>query len=560
MKKSNYSIGIDYGTESGRVIVVDVDSGEIMGRHIVPYHHRVITETLPINSKPIPYGSALQHPQDYLDVLEIGIPCAISNARVHPEQIIGLGIDFTSSTILPVDHALTPLCFYPQYEDSHHAWVKLWKHHHTKPQTDKLYKLASQRKEKWLRRLGYNISEEWAIPKILEVFEDAPELYASTTYFIEAVDWIVSLLTSSITRSNCPLGFKALWNEADGFPDEFFHELDSEFGATIGSKLQGQIKQVGTCAGFLTKHWAEKLSLPHGLPIATGIIDAHSALLGNGVYQSDTLLMVMGTSTCHLMVNPELKEIPGISGVVKDSVIPGLYAYEAGQSAVGDLFGSYVNKHIPPAYVEEAEGLGISVFTLLEEKARKLFPGENGLIALDWHNGNRSVLSDADLSGVLMGLTIHTKPEEIFRAYLESTAFGAKIILNTYQEWRMEIKEVIASGGLPKQNALLMQIYADILNRPIKVSQSEQASAIGAAILGAVAAGEENGGTRNIIQAIRQMAAPIEKTYYPDKENVQIYQSLYTIYETLHNYFGIQRQQMMKTLKQLRHRDGSFIS
>ncbi len=536
--------------------MADVQTGEIMGTHIVPYQHGVITEQLPGTNISIPYGSALQHPQDYLDVLEIGIPCAVAKANIDAAQIIGLGIDFTASTVLPVDRDLNPLCFSPQFQNSHHSWVKLWKHHHTKPQTEKIYQLATQRKEKWLRRLGYNISEEWAIPKILEVFDDAPELYARTTYFIEAVDWIVSLLTSTITRSNCSLGFKAFWNEQDGFPEEFFYELDPEFGATIVSKLQGHIKQVGTCAGTLTKQWAEKLSLPQGLPIATGIIDAHSALLGNGVYQSQTLLMVMGTSTCHLMVSPELKEIPGISGVVKDSVIPGLYAYEAGQSAVGDLFGAYVNKHIPPAYVEEADRLGVSVFTLLEAKAEQLSPGENGLIALDWHNGNRSVLSDADLSGLLMGLTIHTKPEEIFRAYMESTAFGAKMILNTYQEWGMEIKEVIASGGLPKRNPLLMQIYADILDKPIKVAQSEQASAIGAAILGSVAAGGKNGGPSSIIQAIQQMASPIETTYYPNKENTQTYQTLYTMYQTLHNYFGIQHQHMMRTLKQMRsHRD-----
>lgn len=554
MTNLKYSIGIDYGSESGRVLIVDVKTGEIKGMHVIPYKHGVITETLPNSSQLIPKGSALQHPKDYLEVLEEGVPWAIAEAGITPDQIIGLGVDFTSSTILPVDEKLTPLCFYSELKNSHHAWAKLWKHHHTKPQTEKIYKVASQRKEKWLRRLGYNISEEWAIPKILEIFEDAPNIYSATSYFLEASDWIVSTLTSTLTRNNCSLGFKAFWNETDKFPESFFNEIDVNFGSTILSKLQGEVKNVGTRAGYLSDQWAEKLSLPYGLPIATGIIDAHSAVLGTGVYQPEQLLMVMGTSTCHMMLNPELKEIPGISGVVKDGILPGMYAYEAGQSAVGDLFGSYVKEHVPESYYYEAQSSNLSIFDLLEKKAWALLPGENGLIALDWHNGNRSILSDADLSGILIGLTLHTKPEEIYRAYMESTAFGAKIIVNTYREWGMNVKEVFACGGLPQRNNLLMQIYADILNMPIKISQSDYAPAIGAAILGAVAAGKENNGYSEIEEAIQHMAQPIEKTFYPNPESVDVYETIFNYYKEMHNYFGLQHVKMMKTLKKYRNR------
>lgn len=553
MTNLKYSIGIDYGSESGRVLVVDVNTGDIKGRHVIPYRHGVMTETLPNNSLLIPKGSALQHPKDYLEVLKEGIPCAIADAGINPEQIIGLGVDFTSSTILPVDEKLTPLCFHKELRDSHHAWVKLWKHHHTKTQTQKIYRLATKRKEKWLRQLGYNISEEWAIPKILEIFEDAPNIYDTASYFLEASDWVVSTLTSTLTRNNCSLGFKAFWNEKDGFPEEFFKEIDPKFGSTLLSKLQGEVKNVGKCAGYLSSQWAEELSLPYGLPIATGIIDAHSAVLGTGVYQPEKLLMVMGTSTCHMMLNPELKEIPGISGVVKDGILPGMYAYEAGQSAVGDLFGNYVKNHVPESYYYEAESLNLSVFDLLEKKASALLPGENGLVALDWHNGNRSILSDADLSGLLIGLTLHTKPEEIYRAYMESTAFGAKVIINTYQEWGMDVKEVVACGGLPQRNNLLMQIYADILNMPIKISQSDYAPAIGAAILGAVAAGKENDGYNEVEEAIQHMARPIEKTFYPNAESVSVYETIFNYYKEMHNYFGVQHVQMMKTLKKFRN-------
>ncbi|MDN4074359.1 ribulokinase [Fictibacillus terranigra] len=545
---AKYSIGIDFGTESGRVLVVNVNTGEIKSMHVECYPHGVITDTLPSHSNLLPIGSALQNPKDYLHVLQNGIPLALEKAGLHPHQIVGIGVDFTSSTVLPVDKYLNPLCDYPKYHSSPHAWVKLWKHHPTKNRTEQLLKLATERKEKWLNKLGNNISEEWMIPKIVEVFEEAPDIYRETEYFMEANDWIVSLLTNTITRSNCSLAYKSFWNEEDGFPIEFFSSIDVNFGDTILSKLKGEIKNVGTCAGYLSEKWADQLDLPIGLPVATGIIDAHSAVLGTGIHHSETLLMVMGTSTCHMMLNNKLKEISGISGVVKNAILPGVYAYEAGQSAVGDIFGAYVNKHIPETYSQEARMRGISIFDYLEEKANQL-PPENGLIALDWHNGNRSILCNTDLVGALVGLTLHTKPEEIFRAYLESTAFSARIIFETYQNYGLNIKHVVACGGLPQKNALLMQIYTDVINIPIQVSKSNYAPAIGAAILGATAAGTHSGGFDNIKEAIKSMSQPIEKTYYPIQKNVQSYEKKYQIYKDLHDIFGMSHSYVMKSLK-----------
>ncbi len=549
MVDNYFSIGIDFGTESGRVLLVNVHSGSIEAIKVIPYRHGVIEDTLPINKQRIPKGSVLQHPGDYLHVLKEGVAHVLAESKVNPTHIIGIGVDFTSSTIVPVDHTLTPLCFYSNYHQSPHSWVKLWKHHHTKAETEKIYRVATQRKEKWMRKLGYNISEEWMIPKILEVFEQDREIYTHTAYYLEAVDWIVSILASKVSRNNCSLGFKAFWNEKDGYPEEFFTAIDPEFGKTILPKLAGEVKNIGECAGYLTEEWARKLSLPVNLPISTGVIDAHSAVLGTGVYQSGELLMVMGTSTCHMMLHSEEKEIPGISGVVKDAIIPGLYAYEAGQSAVGDLFGSYIKNHVPESYKQEADKQGVSMFDYLEKKAAKLSPGESGLIALDWHNGNRSILSNTDLSGCLIGLTLHTKPEAIFRTYLESTAFGANMIIGAYRDWGMDVREVVACGGLPQANKLLMQLYADILNMPIHVSQSNYAPAIGAAILGAVAAGRINNGYDDMEAAIRYMAQPIEKTYYPIKKHVEVYQQLFAHYKELHDYFGMKRLSMMRNLK-----------
>ncbi len=278
------------------------------------------------------------------------------------------------------------------------------------------------------------------------------------------------------------------------------------------------------------------------------MIDAHSAILGVGASKSNQLTMVMGTSTCHMMLNDKEIQVPGISGVVKDGIIPGLYAYEAGQSAVGDLFGWYTQQ-VPQTFLDEAKQMQMSVFDLLEKRASKKSPGDSGLIALDWHNGNRSVLSDADLTGLLVGLTFHTKPEDIFRAYLEATAFGAKIIVDNYQNWGLHIDEIFACGGLPQKNALLMQIYADVLNTDIHVSSTDYAPAIGAAILGAVAAGDEGGGYNHIEDAVHSMKQPFQKTYHPIKENVQKYENLYNMYKQLHDYFGYKNNNFMKYLK-----------
>lgn len=547
-----YSIGIDYGTESGRVLLINVHSGEIAATVVLPYKHGVIDskdERIPYK---LPFGTALQDPQDYLEILLAGIPHAIEKAQIESSQIIGIGIDFTSSTVLPVDEHHVPLCFINEYKTNHHAWVKLWKHRLKFPVKDKMYKLALKEDASWFRRLGQNISEEWAIPKIYETFILAPDVYKRAAYFIEAGDWVTTTLTGELTRNNCALGFKACWTAEDGFPTDYFKSIDADFGQSLPDKLAGPVKNIGELAGLLSKEWADKLQLPAGLPVAACLIDAHAALPGHGVSKSGTLLMVMGTSTCHLMVHEELKEIPGISGVVKDAIIPGLYAYEAGQPAVGDLFGSFVKNHVPASYEAEALEKNISLYELLEEKASIQAPGQSGLLALDWHNGTRSILSNPNLSGLIVGLTLHSKPEDIFRAYLEATAYSAKKIISTYINAGMEISEVIASGGLPQRNRLLMQIYADVLNTPIHISHSEFAPGIGAGILGAVAATRAYGGYDTLEEAMDNMVIPCEEVFYPIKDHVQIYAKLYTHYEDLHQYFGVDHSSLMLDLMSLR--------
>lgn len=550
--KKIYSIGVDYGTESGRILLIDVHTGEIAVTIVIPYKHGVIDskdERIPYQ---LPFGAALQDPQDYIEILLEGIPKALETAQIESSQIIGMGFDFTSSTVLPVDEQYVPLCFKKEYRTNHHAWVKLWKHRLEVPVKDKLYTLAKKEDEVWFRMLGQNISEEWALPKIYETFLKAPDVYHSAAHFIEAGDWVTTTLTGDLNRNNCALGFKACWTEEDGFPIHYFKSIDSDFGQSLPDKLAGPVKTIGERAGTLSTEWAQKLKLPAGLPVAACIIDAHSAVVGHGVSRSGTLLMVMGTSTCHLMVHEEVKEIQGISGVVKDAIIPGLYAYEAGQPAVGDLFGSFVKNHVPASYKAEAKEKNVSLYTLLEQKASLQVPGESGLVALDWHNGTRSILSNPNLSGLLVGLTLHTKPEEIFRAYLEATAYSAKKIISTYLIAGMKIKEIIASGGLPQRNRLLMQIYADVLNMPIHISHSEFAPGIGAGILGAVAATSAHEGYDTIEEAMENMIIPSEEIFHPIDKNVQTYKKLYTHYEQLHQYFGVDHASFMSDLMALR--------
>lgn len=543
-----YSLGIDFGTGSGRVLVVNIDTGHIASMSVVKYKNGTIANQL--YHQPIPSTFALQNASDYMDVLKFGIPDALQKAGINSDQIVGLGVDFTSSTVVVTDENFDPLSEQDKFKHHPHAYVKLWKHHGAAKEADHIYSVAKQHDEKWLANYGLNVSSEWMIPKVMELVNDAPDILNETAYIMEAGDWIVSKLVNENVRSNCGRGFKTFWNEEDGFYDDFYEKIDPQLPTVIKEKLEGRLVKIGEKAGNLSQEMSKLIGLPAGLPISTAIIDAHSALLGVGSEKQNEFTMVMGTSTCHLMLHQEQKEVKGISGSVKDAIIPGLYAYEAGQSAVGDLFEHAVNL-VPAKYEEEAAQRGVSVHQLLEEKAAHKRVGESGLVALDWHNGNRSLLSNSHLRGMIIGKTLYTKIEDIYRAYMEATAFGTKMIMNSYEDSGLEVDTVFACGGLPQKNALLMQIYADILNKPVHVSATDYASGIGAAILGAVA-GQAH---PTIEKAVDQMKQPFLKTVEPIKENVETYKELFSIYKEIHDHYGIHQQQTMMKLHDLAHRE-----
>jgi L-ribulokinase len=548
-----YAIGVDYGTESGRAVLVDLSDGTEVADHVTPYPHNVIDEQLPGSGIKLEYDWALQHPGDYIEVLKRSVPAVMKASGVDPSDVIGLGIDFTACTMLPIDAQGEPLCFDPELADNPHSWVKLWKHHAAQDEANKINEKAAQRGEAFLPRYGGKISSEWMIAKVWQILDEAPDIYGRADQFLEATDWVISKLTGNIVRNSCTAGYKAIWHKQEGYPSKaFFKALDPRLENVTETKLRGEVVPLGTKAGELTAEMAGLIGLQAGTAIAAGNVDAHAAVPGVGVVTPGKLVMAMGTSICHMLLGTEEKQVEGMCGVVEDGIIPGYLGYEAGQSAVGDIFAWYVEQAVP-AYVQDAaKQEGVNVHEWLEKRAAAYKPGETGLLALDWWNGNRSVLVDTDLTGLLIGCTLLTKPEEIYRTLLEATAFGTRKIVDAFHSNGVEVQELYACGGLPQRNQLLMQIYADVTNREIKIADSKQTPALGAAMFGAVAAGAEQGGFASIVEAAEKMARVREESFKPIPENVAVYEKLYNEYSKLHDYFGRGENDVMKRLKAIK--------
>ncbi|MBY0158421.1 ribulokinase [Cytobacillus firmus] len=550
---NKYTIGVDYGTQSGRAVLVNLADGQEVADHVTPYRHHVMDEFLPGSGKRLEHDWALQHPGDYLEVLQVSVPAVIQQSGIDPADVIGIGIDFTACTMLPVDELGEPLCFHPELADQPHSWVKLWKHHAAQPEADKINAIAAERGEAFLPRYGGKISSEWMIAKVWQILDEAPAIYERADRFLEATDWVISQMTGHIVRNSCTAGYKAIWHKQDGYPSkEYFKALDPRLEDLADTKLRGEVRPLGSSAGSLTEKMAEMMGLTPGIAVAVGNVDAHAAVPAVGVVTPGKLVMAMGTSICHMLLGTEEKQVEGMCGVVEDGIIPGLYGYEAGQSAVGDIFEWYVEEALP-AYVKDAateEGIGVHQW--LEREAAAYKPGQTGLLALDWWNGNRSVLVDTDLTGLMLGMTLLTKPQEIYRALLEATAFGTRKIVDAFHENGVAVDVLYACGGLPQKNRLLMQIYADVTNREIYVADSKQTPALGAAMFAAVAAGQAKGGYDSIIDAAEQMARVKEETFKPIPEHVEVYEQLYQEYSKLHDYFGRGENDVMKRLKRIK--------
>ncbi|GFN33251.1 ribulokinase [Paenibacillus xylaniclasticus] len=550
---TKYAIGVDYGTQSGRAVLVDLSNGHEVAEHVTPYRHHVIDEQLPESGIKLEHDWALQHPADYIEVLETSVPAVMKESGINPADVIGLGIDFTACTMLPIDAEGTPLCFKPELKDNPHSWLKLWKHHAAQDEANRINEIAASRGESFLPRYGGKISSEWMLAKVWQILNEAPEIYELADQFVEATDWVVGQMTGNIVRNSCTAGYKAIWHKQEGYPSRaFLKALDPRLEHLTDTKLRGDVVALGTKAGELTADMASRMGLAAGTAIAVGNVDAHAAVPGVGVVTPGKLVMAMGTSICHMLLGTEEKEVEGMCGVVEDGIIPGYFGYEAGQSAVGDIFEWYVEEAVPAYVKEQAEKEGVNVHVYLERMASELAVGESGLVALDWWNGNRSVLVDTDLTGMIVGLTLLTKPWEIYRALLEATAFGTRKIVDAFHNSGVEVNELYACGGLPQKNRLLMQIYADVTNREIKVAASKQTPALGAAMFGAVAAGSAKGGYDSIVEAAQKMARVREESFKPIPANVAVYEKLYAEYNQLHDYFGRGANDVMKRLKAIK--------
>ena len=545
--KTAYVIGVDFGTLSGRALVVDAADGTELGSAVYDYPHAVMDATLASSGASLPPEWALQVPNDYREVLRRAVPEAVAAAGIDPALVVGITTDFTASTPLPVLADGTPLCEVPGFEERPHAYVKLWKHHAGQAQADRINAVARERGESWLPRYGGFISSEWEYAKALQLLEEDPEIYERMDHWVEAADWIIWQLCGEYVRNACTAGYKGILQDGSYPSREFEAALNPNFAGFAETKLAHRIGQLGERAGGLTAQAAAWTGLTEGIAVAVGNVDAHVTAPAAKATEPGQMLAIMGTSTCHVMNGTTLVDVPGMCGVVDGGILEGLYGYEAGQSGVGDIFAWYVKNQVPARYFADAEAAGTSIHQHLTNISFEEPIGAHGLVALDWHGGNRSVLVDTGLSGVFVGQTLATRAEHGYRALLEATAFGARIIVETFNAAGVPVSEFVVAGGLLK-NPQLMQMYADVLNLPLSTIASDQGPALGSAIHAAVAAGLY----QSVGQAGEAMGKVTRAAYVPRPDAVAQYDRLYAEYQVLHDYFGRGANDVMKRLKALR--------
>jgi len=552
---TKYTIGLDYGTNSVRALIVNVADGGEVASAIWTYAHG--TQGVILSRDP---NLARQHPADYLKGAEITIRSALAAARKNvrgfrPDQVIGIGVDTTGSTPLPVDANGQPLAFQKKFDREPAAMAWLWKDHTGVAEAAEITALAKKIRPQYLAKCGGTYSSEWFWSKILHCRRTRPQVFNAAHSWIELADFVPAALTGTLAPKKfiagvCAAGHKAMWNAKwGGYPDKaFLSRLDPKLGA-LRHRLSPRVHAVDRAAGGLTAEWAKKTGLQAGIPVAVGAFDAHLGGVGSGI-QPGTLVKIIGTSTCDMMVSPsrrKLADIPGLCGIVDGSILPGYFGLEAGQSAVGDIFNWFVN------YLQPGGKAG--THEALTKGAAGLLPGESGLLALDWNNGNRTILVDQRLTGLLVGQTLYTTPAEIYRALIEATAFGALTIINRFEEYGVKVNQIVNCGGIAEKNPLVMQIYADVTGRPMKVSRSAQTCALGSAIAGAVVAGVH----RNFASARKAMTGLKPHVFRPNPKAHAIYRDLYKLYKECHDAFGTSAWKgnlydVMKRLVEIRSR------
>lgn len=537
-----FVIGVDFGTLSSRAVLVDAIKGEILTTAVKEYPHKIMYETLPSGVK-LPPHFALQHPSDYIECLKSVISECLEQTNTKKEQVKAICVDFTSCTVLPCKKDGTPLCLLDKFKNNPHAFVKLWKHHSAQFEADCITEMCTNN-DISLIRTGGKVSSEALLPKVLETINKAPEVFDEADYFLEAGDWISLILTGERTASISYLANKGLWNEKTGFiPDTVLEKISPKLTNNASGKLHNIASNLGVSVGAINKKNAELFSLNEGTIVATPIIDAHASAPSLSVTKDKNLLMILGTSSVFIINDKEEKQIDGITGLGYSSTVPNYFSYESAQASVGDTFEWFIKNAVPNSYYENAKKENKNIYAYLREKAEKLKVGESGLIFLDWLNGNRSTLTNSRLTGALIGLNLNTKPEEIYRALIEGTAFGARVILENYIKNGIEIEKITATGGISQKDPMLMQIYADVLNREIFVPNVEFSASLGSAIYASVACGIH----KDLSSAEKVFKIKDGTTYKPIKENVLVYDKLFNIYYSLYSHFG-KNSSIMKDL------------
>ena len=549
-----YTIGVDFGSLSGRAVLVDTRDGREIADAVLEYPHAVMDSFLCDSEVALPADFALQHPLDYVKALEAVIPAVLKKGGVTKESVVGICVDFTTCTLLPVKRDLSPLCIDPVYAKNPHAYVKMWKHHAAQSYAERISERAYERGEKWLSRFGGRVSSEWLFPKIWETLDRAPEVYENAYAFIEAGDWLTALLTGTVTRSYAFAAYKGAYVEEDGgWPTEdFLASLDPRLGTVVRDKLFGRIVCGGECVGHVSQAAAERFGLAPGTAVACPLPDAHIACAAMKQTEAGDAFGIFGTSACYMVIDEKDVIVPGTCGTVKNGLAPGFYGYEAGLCCLGDHYAWLCENAVSQEYVREAEERGIPMIGLLMEKAERLRPGESGLLALDWWNGNRSILVDAELSGLFIGMNLRTRPEELLRALVEASAFATRVIVEQYKAHGVSVRRFVAGGGIARKNAFMMQLLSDVLRLDVEVAESRQIPALSGAIYAAVAAGEAMGGYDDFGTACEKMGSPIHTVYHPNPDASRVYDRLYAEYVRLHDYFGRGGSDVMKTLRAIR--------
>lgn len=556
MEREGYTLGIDCGTQSARAVIVRVRDGSIVSDSDMAYPHGILTEKLPDGTE-LPKGFVLFMAEDYMEVLPVIVQEAMRKAGIRAESLIGIGVDATSCTVVPCMADGTPLALAREYQKNPHAYVKLWKHHNVKAQAERIENLARKRNSKFLSYYGGMVSCEWMLPKVLQIYEEDRPIFDKTAHYVDLCDWLTWKLTGNLTRSINSAGFKGLWSAEEGdISRDFLDGLYKGFGGAYYEKvLKGPIFLSGACCGILCPSAAKWLGLPAGIAVSSGMMDGHASVVSMGMKKAGEMAIIVGTSNAIPMLADHLTPIEGFCGVVRDGIIPGFYGYTAGQISTGDMLDWYITNIIPARYEEEAKRRGMTPHMLMAEKAEKRRPEKNPLTILDWWNGNRSVLCNQQLSGMIWGLTIATRPEEIYCAMLQGIACGTRVIMERGRACGIDIEGVFACGGIPRKNPFFMQQYANILNMPVYAANEENSSAHGSAVCAAAAADIKKGGYASLVQAMEQMRIRDLTEYRPQQEYRADYEEIYQRYQDLYWLLGSRNREFPAVVEE-GERDG----